>query len=173
MRAIGQRPPKSPVAERVDTGGYPAPEWRSALAVPFQGDHERAANARSGGAAAVCILSCAGLAATEARGAVEIRVSDRGPGMPDSAKLFRAFSRGTSGSDGPAGLGLGLALSRSLARAMGGDQLDEVPEPVFVRPSVTVPLSVDERQALRRIAASRGVDEAILVHDWVREKLSR
>ena len=53
------------------------------------------------------------------------------------------------------------------------DQFEEVSEPVFVRPPVTVPLSVGERQALRRIAASRGVDEAILVHDWVREKLGR
>jgi signal transduction histidine kinase len=45
-----------------------------------------------------------------------------GPGAAAAArsKLFRAFSRGVS-SDGPAGLGLGLALSQSLARAMGGD----------------------------------------------------
>ncbi|MGN6105871.1 MAG: sensor histidine kinase [Kofleriaceae bacterium] len=53
---------------------------------------------------------------------VEIEVSDRGPGIAPAArgKLFRAFSRGVS-SDGPAGLGLGLALSQSLARAMGGE----------------------------------------------------
>jgi signal transduction histidine kinase len=53
---------------------------------------------------------------------VEIAVSDHGPGIAPAArgKLFRAFSRGVS-SDGPAGLGLGLALSQSLARAMGGD----------------------------------------------------
>jgi C4-dicarboxylate-specific signal transduction histidine kinase len=34
--------------------------------------------------------------------------------------LFQPFARGVSG-DGPAGLGLGLALSQSLARAMGGE----------------------------------------------------
>jgi signal transduction histidine kinase len=53
---------------------------------------------------------------------VEVTVTDHGPGVSDAAraKLFRAFSRGV-GSDGPAGLGLGLALSRSLARAMGGE----------------------------------------------------
>lgn len=62
-----------------------------------------------------------GLAATDAHGGVEISISDRGPGIPDSSKLFHAFSRGTSSGDGPAGLGLGLSLSRSLARAMGGD----------------------------------------------------
>jgi signal transduction histidine kinase len=52
---------------------------------------------------------------------VEVIVADRGPGVADASKLFHAFSRGGSGGDLPAGLGLGLALSRSLARAMGGD----------------------------------------------------
>jgi signal transduction histidine kinase len=52
---------------------------------------------------------------------VEVSVADRGPGIPDGSKLFQPFSRGSSGHDGPAGLGLGLALSQSLARAMRGD----------------------------------------------------
>jgi len=53
---------------------------------------------------------------------VEVIVSDHGPGVPSAArpKLFQPFARGVS-SDGPAGLGLGLALSQSLARAMGGE----------------------------------------------------
>ena len=53
------------------------------------------------------------------------------------------------------------------------DQLEEVAEPVFVRAksSVTVPLSGDERTAVQKIAASRGVDEAALIHEWVQEKL--
>jgi signal transduction histidine kinase len=55
-------------------------------------------------------------------GVVEILVEDHGPGVPDRARLFRPFARGTSSrADDPAGLGLGLALSRTLARAMGGD----------------------------------------------------
>lgn len=63
-----------------------------------------------------------GIAAREAGDRVEVVVSDRGPGVAQAArgKLFRAFSRGVT-ADGPAGLGLGLALSQSLARAMGGD----------------------------------------------------
>ena len=54
--------------------------------------------------------------------AVEVVIADHGPGVVPAARarLFRPFARGVS-SDGPAGLGLGLALSRSLARAMGGD----------------------------------------------------
>ena len=61
------------------------------------------------------------LAAVERGDVIEITVADRGPGIPDSAKLFDFFSRGVSGGDTPAGLGLGLALSRSLARAMRGN----------------------------------------------------
>jgi signal transduction histidine kinase len=62
------------------------------------------------------------LAARDAGDRVEVVVTDHGPGVTPAArgKLFRAFSRGVS-ADGPAGLGLGLALSQSLARAMGGD----------------------------------------------------
>lgn len=53
------------------------------------------------------------------------------------------------------------------------DQLEEVAEPVFARPrsGVTVPLSGEERTAIRKIAESRGVDEAALIREWVQEKL--
>jgi hypothetical protein len=53
------------------------------------------------------------------------------------------------------------------------DQLEEVPAPVFARPKsgVTVPLSGDERTAIQRIAAARGVGEAALIREWVQEKL--
>jgi signal transduction histidine kinase len=61
------------------------------------------------------------LAAADRGDIVEVTVADRGPGIPDRSKLFQAFSRGVGGDDVPAGLGLGLALSRSLARAMGGE----------------------------------------------------
>jgi signal transduction histidine kinase len=61
------------------------------------------------------------LAALHCGDTVEVSVEDRGPGIRDKTKLFRAFSRGVSSSDGPPGLGLGLALSMSLARATGGE----------------------------------------------------
>ncbi len=60
------------------------------------------------------------LAAREAGDAVEVTVADHGPGVAAKTRLFEAFARGVT-ADGPAGLGLGLALSRSLARAMGGE----------------------------------------------------
>ena len=57
-----------------------------------------------------------------AGGRVEIRVRDHGPGVSATVarRLFRPFRRGVT-ADGPNGLGLGLSMSRALARAMGGD----------------------------------------------------
>ncbi len=56
--------------------------------------------------------------------AVSLLVSDHGPGVPraDARRLFRPFhkSAGEAARSAP-GVGLGLALSRRLARAMGGD----------------------------------------------------
>lgn len=53
------------------------------------------------------------------------------------------------------------------------DQLEEVVAPVFVRAKggLTIPLSGEERTAIRKIAAQRRVDEAALIHEWVLEKL--
>jgi signal transduction histidine kinase len=53
---------------------------------------------------------------------VAITVADNGPGLPDSLRgdPFTLFRRGAT-EDQPAGLGLGLSLSRQLARALGGD----------------------------------------------------
>ncbi len=54
------------------------------------------------------------------------------------------------------------------------DELEEAPGPVFQRGHVVgVPLSRDERRALRDAAAARGLDEAQLIHEWVKEKLHR
>jgi signal transduction histidine kinase len=55
---------------------------------------------------------------------VEIRVADHGPGLDPHARarLFQPFSKSvTEAANSAPGLGLGLALSRRLARNMGGD----------------------------------------------------
>lgn len=65
------------------------------------------------------------VAAQRADGTVELLVSDDGPGIPASDRE-RIFEPGFSGNGAPAerhsgGAGLGLSLSRRLARAAGGD----------------------------------------------------
>ena len=60
------------------------------------------------------------LAAREAGERIEVTVTDRGAGIAEPSRLFKPFARGVP-DDGPAGLGLGLALSQSLAHAMGGE----------------------------------------------------
>ena len=65
--------------------------------------------------------------------ALEIRVKDHGPGIQknEAKRLFRPFRKSASQAANSApGVGLGLALSRRLARAMGGRlELIETEEP--------------------------------------------
>jgi signal transduction histidine kinase len=65
-----------------------------------------------------------------------IDVQDDGPGLDADAEsgLFRPFST----TKGPAGTGLGLAVSRRLARMLGGD-LVHVPSARGVRWRLTLP----------------------------------
>lgn len=60
-------------------------------------------------------------AAPGAPGRVELRVLDRGPGIPDAdkARLVKRFQRGAAGA-GRVGSGLGLDIARRVAGAQGG-----------------------------------------------------
>ena len=62
--------------------------------------------------------------AEAAEGFIAIHVRDTGRGIaaPDLGRVFEPFVQvGTEASDGGAGVGLGLAISRELARGMGGE----------------------------------------------------
>ena len=55
-------------------------------------------------------------------------------------------------------------------------ELEEASETVFAKPqpgNVSVPLDSSELERIRSIAASRGVDESALIHEWVRERLGQ
>ena len=54
------------------------------------------------------------------------------------------------------------------------EELEEVTEPVFERkPATTIPLHLQpqEVEAVKRVAQARGVAEAVLLREWVLEKL--
>lgn len=60
-------------------------------------------------------------------GMLRLTIADHGPGVSeeDRERLFARFERGSHGSTGDGGSGLGLYVSRELARAMGGDLMLE------------------------------------------------
>jgi two-component system sensor histidine kinase KdpD len=63
------------------------------------------------------------VAGSNHRGRVELRVIDRGPGIPAAAAdvVFRPFQRTDDVPAAGAGVGLGLAIARGFTEAMGGE----------------------------------------------------
>lgn len=52
------------------------------------------------------------------------------------------------------------------------DELEEVTQSVFVQETtVTIHLQPEEAEAVKKLAASRGVPDADIIYQWVREKL--
>jgi two-component system sensor histidine kinase KdpD len=70
------------------------------------------------------------VSATAADGAVTVRISDSGPGIPeeDRERVFEPFYRGSAGHGNHAGSGLGLAIVRGFVEANGGRVWAECPD---------------------------------------------
>ena len=64
-----------------------------------------------------------GVDVAERGNVIVITVSDNGPGVPEGREqaIFEPYERGHEESTQPGSVGLGLAVSRQLARMMGGD----------------------------------------------------
>ena len=81
------------------------------------------------------------VSAAAADGQVHIRVTDEGPGVPDKfhERPFDRFTRDSSTADHTPGSGLGLFITRQLARANGGDVTYEAPGPTGSTFLLTLP----------------------------------
>ena len=55
------------------------------------------------------------------------------------------------------------------------EELEEVTESVFARGGyqVTIRLEESESETVRRIASTRGIEEAALIQEWIRERLTQ
>jgi two-component system, OmpR family, sensor histidine kinase KdpD len=76
---------------------------------------------------------------------VELRVVDRGPGIPESDRdrMFVPFQR-LGDTDNTTGVGLGLALSRGLTEAMGGSLTPEETPGGGLTMTVTLPIVAEQ-----------------------------
>jgi signal transduction histidine kinase len=96
---------------------------------------------------------------------VTVTVVDDGPGVPDNREqaIFEAYERGHAEATQPGSVGLGLAVSRELARMMGGDVTFERRDSK-TRFAFTVPAFREKRPSSdpegTRVAAAASVDVA-------------
>jgi signal transduction histidine kinase len=103
-----------PVPDAASVGKHPVPDAAS-VGLPPSGPESVL------DAASVGLIR---LEASVSSDSVELRVGDDGPGISpaEGRKLFRPFSKSAHEAARTApGVGLGLALSRRLARELGGD----------------------------------------------------
>jgi signal transduction histidine kinase len=80
--------------------------------------------AAAGGEVTVTLTARAARATSSGQGGAEVRVSDRGPGVPaaHAEKIFEQFHRvDATLTAEQTGAGLGLSIARQLARGLGGD----------------------------------------------------
>jgi hypothetical protein len=50
-------------------------------------------------------------------------------------------------------------------------ELEEVPEPIFDRDTVTLRLQPGEAETVRQLAKTKGMPETALIHLWISEKI--
>lgn len=83
-----------------------------------------------------------------APGGVEISVTDNGPGIPPAEyeAIFLPWHQSGARADRPKGTGLGLPLSRAIARCHGGDITAEPAPQRGARLVLTLPLDPAERE---------------------------
>ena len=86
------------------------------------------------------------VAATTSDGRVTISVVDAGPGVPEEfrGRLFERFSRDTAAAGRAVGTGLGLFITRELARANGGDVVHNDGAPTGSVFTLTLPQAAAE-----------------------------
>jgi signal transduction histidine kinase len=87
---------------------------------------------------------------------VFVRVADRGPGIaaPELESIFMPFVQLNTGlSDRKGGVGLGLAISRDLARGMGGDVTVKSTHGAGTTFTLSLPRAPSPRRRRRREAA--------------------